>query len=83
MVDKLRQQGEHEDYSEEGPAGRSARLIWGLRAAGLIAALLVYVALGASEGLRPDARWVATVATLMAVWWMTAAQKIHDLGGRQ
>jgi solute carrier family 13 (sodium-dependent dicarboxylate transporter), member 2/3/5 len=73
MVDRPRQQGEYEDYSDEAPTGRSARVIWGLRAAGLIAALLVYLAMGTAEGLPQDARWVATVATLMAVWWMSEA----------
>ena len=64
-MDKLpRQQGEFEEYSEEAaPSHRSARLTWGLRAAGLIAAFLVWLALGGSEGLAPDARWVAAVGT--------------------
>lgn len=74
-MDELpRQQGEFEEYSEEAaPSHRSARLTWGLRAAGLIGALLVWLALGGSEGLAPDARWVAAVGTLMAIWWMTEA----------
>ncbi|HLS58586.1 MAG TPA: DASS family sodium-coupled anion symporter [Paracoccaceae bacterium] len=63
-----------EEYSETaGANGRSARLIWSLRALGLIMAALVYLLLGGSEGLTPDARWVATIGTLMAVWWMTEA----------
>ncbi|MDT9694194.1 anion permease, partial [Streptomyces sp. P9(2023)] len=45
----------------------------GLRAAGLIAAGAVWLALGASEGMNPDARAVAAIGTLMAVWWMTEA----------
>ncbi|WP_290653540.1 SLC13 family permease [Aquisalimonas sp.] len=48
-------------------------MIWGLRAAGLIAALLVWIAMGFAEDLSPDARWVAAIATLMAIWWMTEA----------
>ena len=68
------QQGEYEEYAEDAaPSRRSAKMIWGLRALGLIAALAVWLALGAAEGLSPDARWVATIATLMAVWWMTEA----------
>ncbi|PMR81694.1 anion transporter [Halomonas urumqiensis] len=48
-------------------------MIWGLRAFGLFMALLVWLAMGQAEGLSPDARWVATIATLMAVFWMTEA----------
>ncbi|WP_043529982.1 SLC13 family permease [Litchfieldella xinjiangensis] len=61
--------------SPEGPGSneRSARMIWGLRGFGLLLALLVWIAMGSAEGLSSDARWVATIATLMAVWWMTEA----------
>ncbi|RCV90373.1 anion transporter [Vreelandella rituensis] len=48
-------------------------MTWGLRAFGLIMALLVWTAMGFAEDLSSDARWVATIATLMAVWWMTEA----------
>ncbi|MCJ8138769.1 SLC13 family permease [Falsirhodobacter halotolerans] len=47
--------------------------IWIMRAAGLIAAGVVYALLGGAEGLGPDARTVAAIATLMAIWWMTEA----------
>ncbi|MFQ3790165.1 SLC13 family permease [Halomonas sp. A29] len=57
----------------EGSGGRSAKLIWGLRAFGLLVALVVWLAMGQAEGLSPDARWVATIGALMAVWWMTEA----------
>lgn len=74
MTETPRQQGEYEEYVEEAaPGSRSARTIWTLRAAGIVGAVLVWLALGASEGLPPDARWVAAVATLMAIWWMTEA----------
>jgi solute carrier family 13 (sodium-dependent dicarboxylate transporter), member 2/3/5 len=74
MSDDIRQQGEYEEYVEDsGPAHRSARVTWTLRIVGLAAALLVWLLLGASEGLSSDARWVAAIATLMAVWWMTEA----------
>lgn len=68
----------HEQTQGEAPGGeeaggRSARLIWGLRAFGLLVALIVWLAMGQAEGLSPDARWVATIGALMAVWWMTEA----------
>lgn len=65
-----RQQGEFEEYGE---AGRSAGMIWGLRAAGVIAAAVVWLLLGASEGLSTEARNVAAIGTLMAIWWMSEA----------
>lgn len=46
---------------------------WLARAGGLLAALLVWLLLGTAEALTADARWVAAIATLMAVWWMTEA----------
>ncbi|WP_205961880.1 SLC13 family permease [Paracoccus aestuarii] len=52
---------------------RSARMIWGLRLLGLGLAALVWFALGGQADLSPDARIVAAVGTLMAVWWMTEA----------
>jgi sodium-dependent dicarboxylate transporter 2/3/5 len=74
MADQLRQQGEYEDHADEAaPGRRSPGLIWGLRAFGLIAALMVWLAMAGAEGLSPDARWVAAIGTLMAVWWMTEA----------
>ena len=66
-----RQQGEYDDY-DSGP-GRSAQMIWGLRAAGLIVAGIVWLLLGSSEGLSPDGRAVAAIGTLMAIWWMSEA----------
>jgi sodium-dependent dicarboxylate transporter 2/3/5 len=74
MAQPIPQQGEFEDYAEEAaPGRRSARMVWGLRAAGPAGAALVWLLLGGSEGLSPDARWVAAIATLMAIWWMTEA----------
>lgn len=52
---------------------RPVWLGWTLRASGLAAAALVWLLLAQSPGLSPDARWVAAIATLMAVWWMTEA----------
>ena len=57
----------------ETSGGQDPRPLWLPRLAGLAAALLVWVSLGGSENLSPDARWVATIGTLMAVWWMTEA----------
>ncbi|MDO5657562.1 MAG: DASS family sodium-coupled anion symporter [Paracoccus sp. (in: a-proteobacteria)] len=65
------QQGEYDDNAV--PTGRSAAMIWGLRALGPLLAALVYILMGNSADLPPDARWVATIGTLMAVWWMTEA----------
>ncbi len=68
------------EYDKDGtPAGnssgtgRGARLIWTLRLAGLAAASIVWLLLAGSENLSPDARWVAAIGTLMAIWWMTEA----------
>lgn len=61
-----------EEY-DETTGGRSAKMIWGLRALGLGIALVVWLAMGFADDLSSDARWVATIATLMAVWWMTEA----------
>ncbi|MFD1796721.1 SLC13 family permease [Paracoccus aurantiacus] len=71
LPNEPRQQGEYEEYDDGG--GRSAAMIWGLRAAGLIAAALVWLLLGGSENLSPDARNVAAIGTLMAIWWMSEA----------
>ena len=51
---------------------RTAAMIWGLRAGGVLVAALVYALLGGTE-LNGDARFVAAIASLMAVWWMTEA----------
>lgn len=74
MAEQPRQQEEHDELAgAEGPGGRSATLTWSLRAFGLLMALLVWLAMGLADGLSSDARWVATIATLMAIWWMTEA----------
>jgi len=51
---------------------RSAMMIWTLRLGGLALAGLVYALLGTAE-MSVDARIVAAIATLMAVWWMSEA----------
>ncbi len=72
MSDPIRQQGEYEEFPKSHTsAGRSAGMIWALRAAGPIAALLVWLALGNSSDLSNDARFVAAIGTLMAIWWIS------------
>lgn len=74
MDEGLRQQGEYEDYgTQPHHKSRSARLTWALRAASLVAGLGVWLAMGTAEGVSTDARWVAAIGTLMAIWWMTEA----------
>ena len=74
MPNIVRQQGEFEEYpAPGGPSERSASRIWALRLAGPMGALLVWLALGSSPDLSSDARWVAAIGTLMAIWWMTEA----------
>ncbi|ETX30786.1 SLC13 family permease [Roseivivax isoporae] len=64
---------DQDDATSGGEGTRDARWLWGLRALGLVAAGLVWLLLGGSEDLSPDARAVAAVGTLMAIWWMTEA----------
>jgi sodium-dependent dicarboxylate transporter 2/3/5 len=66
------EQGEFDNQPEDRNPPRPSRSVWILRALGLGAALLVYALLGNAE-LSRDARVVAAVATLMAIWWMTEA----------
>jgi len=74
MSDEVRHQGQYEDYAQNvSPGLRSARLTWSLRALGPLAALVVWLALGGASDMPPDARYVAAIAALMAVWWMTEA----------
>ena len=72
LNDEFHQQGEFEDFDGD-PNTPSSKFIWRARIAGLVAAFLVWLFLGASEGLTPDARFVAAIGTLMAIWWMTEA----------
>ena len=74
MRDELRQQGQFDERAEKpSPSSRSARATWALRAFGVAAAILVWLALGGAEGVSEDARRVAAIATLMAIWWTTEA----------
>ncbi len=69
----LKEELDQEDAFEAPEESRSAGMIWGLRLLGIALALLVYWQLGGSTVINPDARTVAAIATLMAVWWMTEA----------
>ncbi|ETW13044.1 anion transporter [Roseivivax marinus] len=66
-----RDTGQSPDTTENG--GRSGAWTWGLRGLGVVLALLVYLLLGGAAELSEEARRVAAIATLMAVWWMTEA----------
>lgn len=68
----VREQGEFEQQPRDGERTQARRNVWMPRAIGVAAALLVYALLGTSD-LAHDARVVAAVATLMAIWWMTEA----------
>lgn len=58
---------EHEDD------GRSASRTVVLRTAGLVVAAIVWLLMSAQDGVSSDARNVAALMALMAVWWMTEA----------
>ncbi len=58
--------------SDEGGSRRTPARLWAFRGLGVVLAGLVYLLLGGAD-LSSDARVVASVATLMAVWWMTEA----------
>ena len=73
MSKPIHQQGEFDKYPPpSGDIARSARTIWLLRLAGPLAAFIVWAMLNGA-GISADARFVAAIATLMAVWWMTEA----------
>lgn len=67
----IAEQGEFDDPPPQHGSGGTGKL-WLFRALGLALALGVYVLLGNAD-LGRDARVVAAVGTLMAVWWMTEA----------
>ncbi|MFB2530570.1 SLC13 family permease [Paracoccus sp. p3-h83] len=63
----------HHQGEYERPDGRSPARLWALRLLGLAVAGLVWLLLGQSAEMSQDARTVAAIGTLMAVWWMTEA----------
>jgi sodium-dependent dicarboxylate transporter 2/3/5 len=68
----IREQGEYDYEPDDRTPARDPRRTWFFRGLGVAVALLVYVLLGGAE-LSADARVVAAVGALMAVWWMTEA----------
>jgi sodium-dependent dicarboxylate transporter 2/3/5 len=68
----VHEQGEYDYDSESQSSPRPPGRTWFFRGLGLGLAVLVFVALGGSD-LSGDARWVAAIGTLMAVWWMSEA----------
>lgn len=67
----IQEQGEYAEAETGGSPGATRRT-WIFRALGPVLGGLVYLALGGAD-LPADGRWVAAIATLMAVWWMTEA----------
>lgn len=68
----VREQGQYDYEPGDREPARPARTTWALRALGVVLAAVVYMAMGAAD-LSQDGRVVATIATLMAAWWMTEA----------
>ena len=66
------EQGEFDEEPGEGRPPRRASRTWLVRGLGVALGIVVYFLLSDS-GLSNDARVVAAVGTLMAVWWMTEA----------
>ncbi|GAA3401727.1 SLC13 family permease [Pseudarthrobacter polychromogenes] len=66
------EQGEFDEEPGEGRPPRRASRTWLVRGLGVALGVIVYFLLSGS-GLSNDARVVAGVGTLMAVWWMTEA----------
>ncbi len=59
-------------YESGDQAPRATRRTWVFRAVGIGVALLVYLLLAGAE-MSADARIVASVGALMAIWWVTEA----------
>lgn len=64
-------QGQADGQAEDGPS-RATGTTWMLRGLGVALAVVVWLLTGGAD-LSSDARVVAAVATLMAVWWITEA----------
>lgn len=63
---------ESRDDAAAGEARKSG-FLWAARLGGIAAALLVWLVAGTADAMPADARMVAAIGTLMAVWWMTEA----------
>jgi solute carrier family 13 (sodium-dependent dicarboxylate transporter), member 2/3/5 len=68
----VREQGEFDYEPDDRATPRPARTTWTFRLLGLAVAAVIYLLLGTAD-LSADARVVAAVGALMAVWWMTEA----------
>jgi solute carrier family 13 (sodium-dependent dicarboxylate transporter), member 2/3/5 len=66
------EQRRYDDEPDDRPQPRSPAKTWGFRILGLAVAATIYLLLGTAD-LSADARTVAAVGALMAVWWMTEA----------
>lgn len=66
------EQGEFDYEPEDREPPRAAGRTWLFRGLGLLLALVVWFLLGGAE-ISGDARIVAAVGVLMAVWWITEA----------
>ncbi|MEX5298137.1 DASS family sodium-coupled anion symporter [Kocuria sp. CPCC 205292] len=69
------EQGEFDYEPEDREPARAPGRTWLYRGLGLVLALLVWFLLGGAD-ISADARVVAGVATLMAVWWMTESMPL-------
>lgn len=74
MSDEVRHQGRFGDYAQDPEAQQRgpwlSRALWAL---GPVAALAVWLALDEAQGLTGDARAVAAIGKLMAIWLTTEA----------
>ncbi|MFZ5847676.1 MAG: SLC13 family permease [Actinomycetota bacterium] len=68
----VREQGEFDYEPEDRTPPRPAARTWTFRLGGILVAVLIYLLLAGAD-LSADARTVAAVGALMAVWWMTEA----------
>lgn len=68
----VREQGEFDYEPEDGEQPRAMVRTWLFRGLGVVVALGVYVLMGGAD-VSPDARVVAAIGALMAIWWMTEA----------
>jgi solute carrier family 13 (sodium-dependent dicarboxylate transporter), member 2/3/5 len=65
-------QNRYDDEPDDRTPPRPPAKTWGFRVLGLVVAATVYLLLDTAQ-LSADARTVAAVGALMAVWWMTEA----------
>lgn len=68
-------QAQHGTPAQEDAPARSAGKTWLFRGLGVALAILVWALLGGAD-VSADARLVAAVAVLMAVWWMTESMPL-------